>query len=139
MKKDRLQSERPITFSPHLHSMTLDTFKSKIKKYRQCEMISFGILFLGVCLGCIPCGVLEDRADQIGLGVYIVVALLSALIIGAVIYYGVVCFPQRCRRQLGLICLKCGKPLTVKHRRQLAVMRTGCCYSCGAKVIDSTT
>ena len=118
--------------------MTLDTFKSKVKKYRLFEMTSLGILFLGISFLVFPTTILEDRADRVGFDTScLVIAVVSGLIFAVVIFYGVARFPQKRLRQLGLICPNCDKPLVGNHKTQLSVIKTGCCRFCGAKVIDS--
>jgi len=117
--------------------MTLDKFKSNARKYLRCQIIAFGILFLGMFLAIIPESILEERAGRAGFdGTCIVVTAVSFPIIAAIIFFGVSYYPKKRLRQLGLVCPNCNKQFG-KHRTRLAVMRTGCCRFCGAKVIDS--
>lgn len=124
------------TIKSNSPTMTLDTFKSKIKKMHRYEIISIFALCLGVFLAGIPCDFLADRAARVGFDstCFFVVAI-SAPIIAAVIFFGCAYIPKKGMRKLDLGCPSCGSSLVGKQGARL-IIKTGCCRVCGDQVID---
>lgn len=113
--------------------MTIETFRSNIKRYRRFEAVQALLFLVLILLSILPNRFLVHQADQQGLDpASIAVVALSYTLIAMLMLYVAMPMRQRTLRKWGLQCPGCGRDLFGEASTE--VMATGYC-SCGRPIL----